>query len=76
MWIRNFVQVADWDIGTTESGSSGAALFDFNSKIIGHLSGGDAACGNDLYDDFGMFKKSWEGGRYTRDTTQGLVGPA
>jgi len=59
---RNFVRVADWDIGTTEGGSSGGALFNTAGHMIGHLSGGDAACGNDLEDDFGMMKMSWEGG--------------
>ena len=59
---RNFVRVGSWDIGTTEGGSSGAPIFDKSLRMIGHLSGGDAACGNALEDDFGMFKKSWEGG--------------
>lgn len=59
---RNFVRVHDWDIGTTERGSSGGPLFNFNAHIIGALTGGDASCNNDEYDEFGMFKKSWEGG--------------
>lgn len=58
----NFVRVADWDIGTTQSGSSGCPLFTTNKRLIGHLSGGDASCNNDLFDDFGMFKIAWEGG--------------
>ena len=39
------VRVADWDLGTTEPGSSGSPLFDNNQRIIGQLHGGGAACG-------------------------------
>ncbi|MDF1860220.1 MAG: Ig-like domain-containing protein [Verrucomicrobiales bacterium] len=55
------VQVLDWDHGTTEGGSSGSPLFDFNGRIIGDLTGGDAACGNDLYDTYGRVSVSWAG---------------
>jgi len=51
--------VRQWDRGTTEKGSSGAGLFDNNSRLIGTLSGGSAACGNQLSDYFSMIKKSW-----------------
>jgi len=54
--------VPDWDIGTTEGGSSGSPLFDKNKRVIGQLHGGGAACGNDLYDSYGWFRSSWEGG--------------
>lgn len=57
-----YVRVADWDDGTTEGGSSGSALFDQNHRIIGQLSGGGAACGNNLSDWFGKFGASWTGG--------------
>ncbi len=56
------VVVADWDIGTTEGGSSGSPLFDQNKRVIGQLHGGGAACGNDNYDTYGWFHSSWEGG--------------
>lgn len=56
------VRVVDWDIGTTEPGSSGSPLFDQNHRVIGQLTGGGAACGNDFSDWFGAFSISWEGG--------------
>ena len=37
-------QIADWDQGVTEGGSSGSPLFDQNHRIIGQLYGGPAAC--------------------------------
>ena len=56
------VIVPDWDIGTTEGGSSGSPLFDVHRRVIGQLHGGGAACGNNLYDSYGWFHTSWEGG--------------
>lgn len=58
----NHVIVPDWDIGTTEGGSSGAPLFDRNKRVVGQLHGGGASCGNDAYDSYGWFTTSWEGG--------------
>lgn len=51
--------VNDWESGTTESGSSGAPLFDQNLRIIGQLHGGDAACGKNAQDYYGKFAVSW-----------------
>ncbi len=56
------IRVADWDLGTTEPGSSGCPLFDPSKRIVGQLHGGYAACDNDLADWFGRFYKSWTGG--------------
>jgi hypothetical protein len=56
------VRVTDWDVGTTEPGSSGSPLFDQNQRIIGQLHGGLAACGNDSSDWYGRFSISWTGG--------------
>ena len=56
------VRVVDWDLGTTEGGSSGSPLFDQHHRIIGQLHGGFAACGNDLSDWYGRFYTSWTGG--------------
>jgi lysyl endopeptidase len=55
------VKVPDWDLGTTEPGSSGSPLFDDNHRVIGQLHGGGAACGNDLPDYYGRFYTSWHG---------------
>ncbi len=56
---ENFWEVADWDDGTTEGGSSGSPIFNENKLIVGQLFGGDAACGNDLYDVYGKLSSSW-----------------
>jgi len=58
----NHLRVADWDLGTTESGSSGSPLFDQDHNIVGQLHGGDAACANDLADWYGRLSTSWDGG--------------
>ncbi len=55
------VRVIDWDLGTTEPGSSGSPLFDQNHRIIGQLHGGYAACGNNTSDWYGKFSRSWSG---------------
>jgi len=57
----NFVIVPDWDVGTTEDGSSGAPLFNENKHVVGQLYGGLASCSNDEFDGFGWMHKSWEG---------------
>jgi len=62
-------QVSNWEKGTTESGSSGSALFDVNQRIIGQLHGGDASCNNRVQDYFGKFSRSWD---FTTDTLRQL----
>lgn len=56
------IRVLDWDVGTTEGGSSGSPLFDQDKRVIGQLTGGHAACGNDLLDWYGRLSASWTGG--------------
>ena len=41
-WIRQ------WDVGSTEGGSSGGPLFNLSRRVIGTLSGGNAACGDSI----------------------------
>ncbi len=53
-------KVPEWNIGTTEGGSSGAALFDVNYKIIGTLSGGEGTCSWPRNDYFTRFYKGWD----------------
>ncbi len=55
------VRVEDWDIGTTEPGSSGSPLFDQNHRVIGQLHGGYASCSSQTSDWYGRFYTSWEG---------------
>ncbi len=49
-----------WDIGTTESGSSGSAIFDQNKRIVGDLTGGPAECEYPVNDYFTRFSVSWD----------------
>ncbi len=56
------LRVLDWDLGTTEGGSSGSPLFDQDHFVVGQLHGGAAACGNDLPDWYARFFVSWTGG--------------
>jgi hypothetical protein len=57
-------QIADWDLGVTEPGSSGSPLFNQEGLIIGKLSGGSAACSgtndNGGFDIYGRFGVSWD----------------
>ena len=61
------LRVVDWDLGTTEPGSSGSPLFDQDHLVVGQLHGGYAACGNNESDWYGRLHLSWEGGG-TADT--------
>lgn len=55
-------RVGKWDEGVTESGSSGAPLFNPQGLIIGQLHGGFSKCGmSDLRDWYGRFSVSWTG---------------
>lgn len=56
------IRVLDWDLGTTEGGSSGSSIFTPDGLIYGQLTGGFASCNNESYDDFGRLAKSWIGG--------------
>ena len=58
---ENFWFVENWEIGSTEGGSSGAPLFNSDQQIIGQIFGGEASCNNGLWDIFGRFDVSWEG---------------
>ncbi|MDM4772325.1 serine protease [Solimonas sp. SE-A11] len=55
-----------WNKGTTEAGSSGAALWNQDGQIVGTLSGGSARCDGDKpntgSDYFGRLDLSWTGG--------------
>ena len=59
-------RVGNWELGITEGGSSGSALFDQNGRIIGQLAGGSAACSgtsdNGGFDIYGRFATSWDFG--------------
>ena len=52
--------ISEWDMGTTEPGSSGSPLFNQSHKIIGDLTGGDASCTYNFNDYFQKFWISWD----------------
>jgi len=62
-------QVQDWDLGTTEPGSSGSCIYDPSSQLcVGTLTGGTAACtvppappGSTGYDIYGRMDVHWTG---------------
>jgi subtilisin-like proprotein convertase family protein len=56
------VRIIQWDLGTTEPGSSGSPLFDQNHRVIGQLHGGYASCSSLTSDWYGKFAVSWTGG--------------
>ena len=49
------VRVVDWDLGTTEPGSSGSPLYNPEHRIIGQLHGGYASCTSQTSDYYGKF---------------------
>ena len=72
----NHWRVVDWDLGTTEGGSSGSPLFNPQHRIVGQLHGGYAACGNDASDWYGRFDLSWAGGGTTASQLAHWLDPA
>ncbi len=56
------LRVGNWEVGTTEGGSSGAPLLDQHQRVVGVLHGGKAFCGTDAPDWFGRLSVAWNGG--------------
>ena len=57
--INTHWRIVDWEIGTTEGGSSGSPLFDENHRIVGDLTGGEADCEESVNDYYAKFSESW-----------------
>jgi len=55
-------KIEQWDVGTTEPGSSGSPLFNSSHYIIGQLHGGFASCTSLTSDWYGKFSTSWDYG--------------
>jgi len=69
VWLIGGTSIGEgngWEIGTTESGSSGSPLFNQNGSIIGQLYAGNAFCdgleSNHDYDIYGRLAVSWDAG--------------
>jgi lysyl endopeptidase len=56
------IRVTDWDLGTTEPGSSGSPLYSPEHRIVGQLHGGFASCTSQTSDWYGRIAVSWTGG--------------
>ena len=69
------LRVDDWDVGTTEPGSSGSPLFNPDQQIVGVLSGGFAACGNDRPDWYGRLAVGWTGGGTAATSLESWLDP-
>jgi hypothetical protein len=55
-------EVDDWDVGTTEVGSSGSGVWDAQTKrLVGFLSGGASSCSLAEADCYGKFSVAWDG---------------
>lgn len=46
--LESNYRILEWDIGSTEGGSSGGPLFNSSKRIVGSLSGGLASCGDSI----------------------------
>ena len=69
-----------WELGVTEQGSSGSALFDNDGRIIGQLFGGGALCAglddNGALDFYGRFAVSWNSGSTAATRLSDWLNPA
>lgn len=67
-FVRNYLfnsnyWQAGYSTGVVDRGSSGSALFNENSQIIGQLKGGWSSCNyTDFSDRYGKFNRSWDNG--------------
>ena len=57
---NSFWVIGKWEIGTTETGSSGCGLFNQNKQMVGTLTGGTATCTDPTNDLFSMLNKQWD----------------
>jgi cysteine-rich repeat protein len=71
-WLVN-----DWEMGTTEGGSSGSCIWDASTKrCVGFLSGGDAGCDNIFGSDcYGKFSEAWEMGTNEHERLKDWLDP-
>lgn len=53
-------KISEWDVGTTEGGSSGSGLLNADHLLIGTLSGGEADCETPVNDFFSKLSKAWD----------------
>ncbi|MBK6726520.1 MAG: hypothetical protein IPG63_04545 [Xanthomonadales bacterium] len=68
--------VSNWDLGTTEPGSSGSVLLNPQKRLVGVLSGGAATCSNNVDDYYGRLNIAWEGGGTAASRVRDHLDPA
>lgn len=59
-------KVNEYELGTTESGSSGCPMYNSQKRIVGQLYGGEASCEESILDFYGKFHLSWDGSSPSR----------
>lgn len=76
------LRIGNWELGTTEGGSSGAPLYNRNQRVIGVLSGGLAGCDgdgdigdNNDPDWYGRIAPGFENGDYQGATLADWLNP-
>ncbi len=71
--------IDNWEVGTTQGGSSGSPLFNQSGNIIGQLAGGTAGCvgsqSNGLSDFYGRFGVSWNFGNSSSSRLRDWLDP-
>lgn len=75
------LRIGNWEVGTTEGGSSGGPLYDAEQHVVGVLSGGFAGCDgggtddNDEPDWYGRLAPGFENGDYNGTTFADALDP-
>ncbi len=76
------LRIGNWELGTTEVGSSGSPVFNSNQRVVGVLSGGRAGCGgdgdaedNNEPDWYGRLASGFESGDYQDRTVSDVLAP-
>jgi hypothetical protein len=60
--ITNPWRIDDWDVGATESGSSGSALWDADThRVVGELAAGNGNCEERGADYYAKLSRAWDG---------------
>jgi lysyl endopeptidase len=69
-------KIVQWDIGTTEGGSSGSPIFDQNKRVVGILTGGEAVCGRSVNDYFVKLSVCYNYSQLLWQQVKGWIDPA
>ncbi|MEJ5266027.1 MAG: trypsin-like peptidase domain-containing protein [Bacteroidales bacterium] len=70
--------VDNWDVGTTEGGSSGSPLYNSNHRIVGQVHAGDGyePCDVEKGTHYGKLSTSWTGGGTDATRLQNWLDPS